>query len=228
MIQNTCNAKRLACVRPAFLLFEEAVTTKETKNMNTLLKATLLVCVAVGLPMCRQAEKYPPEQYLKPGAQKMFLYSIARYAAKMPKGARHNTKTGQQFDSYYQREMEKYRLEKYFIASDSTHYFLVSRPAPSLQVKRVAIGGRVKYDRQGGFSFYEEVFRTWKMKEDEMTRKAGVLFERMIEVGDVEPYLPANTEEEWVEFPDKLNYFDTAARRWKMKGQNDSLQYQPF
>ncbi|MCU0353125.1 MAG: hypothetical protein MUD08_05210 [Cytophagales bacterium] len=191
-----------------------------------ILKCAVLVLL---LAACgSRTNQYKPEQHLKPEAQQAFLYQISRYVAKLPKGVYHEGKFDARFDRYYREEMKKYRLESYFKSPDGTVHFMVSRPAPSLYEKRIAIGGSVKYDTNGGLTAYEEVFRTWKMKPDVLAQKGGVLFETMVETGNVEAYLPQNTQEEWVEFPDSRTYFDVAARRWKVKGQNDSLNYHTF
>ena len=187
-----------------------------------------LVLVWLLVACGNRTNQYKPEQHLKPEAQQAFLYQISRYVAKLPKGVYHDGKFDARFDPYYREEMKKYRLESYFVGSDGTSYFMVSRPAPSLYEKRVAIGGKVKYDAKGELVSYEEVFRTWKMKPDDLARKSGILFGTMVEGGNLEKYSPQNTQEEWVEFPDNRTYFDVAARRWKVKGQSDSLNYHTF
>jgi hypothetical protein len=174
---------------------------------------------------CESREKYNPTRYLPLGEQKQFLNNIGRYIAKLPKRASHEQKFDSRYDEYYQEEMQKYKVQHYYISPDSTHFFLVNRPAPSLYEKRVAIGGRLKYNNKGGLVEYEEVFRTWKMKEDELTRKGEILFKTMVEKGNVNEYLPDKTQEDWVEFPDSRNFFDKTSRRWRTQGQNDSIFY---
>jgi len=192
------------------------------------LKGIAFIWILASLTACQSSDAYKPQNYLSPAAQEAFLYRISRYTAKLPKRVYHDAKFDSRYNAYYSEEMKKYRIEKYFIDADSTHFFLISRPAPSLHEKRVAIGGRLRYNTEGEFTTYEEVFRTWKMKKDELEQKSTILFESMVKEGNVNDYLPHKTEEEWVEFPDQRVYFDLRARRWKVVGQNDSLNYQTF
>jgi hypothetical protein len=195
--------------------------------MNSFIKASLII-LTISVFACRPSVTYDPQAHVPAAQQEQFLYSIGRYAAKLPKRANHEVKFDAKYDAYYREEMKKYRLEKYHVLPDGTHYFMISRPAPSLYEKRVAIGGRLRYDEAGDIAEYEEVFRTWRLKTDELNRKSEVLFATLVETGNVNAYLPDQTEDEWVEFPDGKSYFDVASRRWKFQGQNDSLNYITF
>jgi len=190
--------------------------------MNKLVFRFLLLAAMAACFACGQSARYEPESSLSPARQKQFLYAIARYTAKLPKRVTHQDKFDARHDGYYREEMKKYTVEAYHVGPDSTHFFLISRPAPSLREKRVAIGGRLRYDGKGNIARYEEVFRTWKMEKEELARKSGVLFQTLVQTGNVDAYLPHKTEEDWVEFPDQRNYFDVADRRWKIKGQPES------
>jgi len=173
---------------------------------------------------CAQKEEYNPVTYLSSEKQQQFLLKISRYIAKLLKHASHEQKFDSKYELYYQQEMQKYEIQHYYISADSVHYFLVNRPAPSLYAKKVAIGGKMKYNK-GELVEYEEVFRTWKLKEKELKEKGKILFAAMVEKGNVDEYLPSKTQDDWVEFPDSQNYFDKESRRWRIKGQNDSLVY---
>ena len=187
--------------------------------------ASLLILLFMSLWACEQKEKYDPVAYLPPSDQKQFLARISRYIAKLPKRVTHEQKFDSKYDQYYREEMQKYRVQQYYISPDSMHFFLVNRPAPSLYEKKVAIGGRLKYSPGGEITEYEEVFRTWKLKDEELAQKGRVLFAAMVEKGNVEEFLPQNTQEDWVEFPDGRNYFDKASRQWRIKGQSDTVVY---
>ncbi len=185
----------------------------------------LYLLLLFAVTSCKQSNpnSYEPGSYLSPDKQTRFLYSISRYTAKLPERVGHEQKFDSSYNRYYQEEMKKYQLKHYYISPESTHYFLINRIAPSLYGKKVAIGGYLQYDTHGKISQYVEVFRTWKMKEEELKRKGEVLFTSMIEKGNVDQYLPQNTQEDWVEFPDARNYYDKDSRRWKSVGQTDSL-----
>jgi hypothetical protein len=193
---------------------------------NSIIRISFFILIACAA--CRQSAQYQPETYLSTAEQEQFLKKIARYTAKVPRRVTHEDKYNARYDAYYSEEMKKYDVRRYYISPDSTHYFLITRPAPSLREKRVAIGGRLKYGHQGSITFYEEVFRTWKMEQEELTRKGETLFSTMVETGNVNAYLPGKREDDWVEFPDGKSYFDVGTRRWKVAGQSDSVYYQTF
>ncbi len=194
---------------------------------NLIFRISFFIIILAGTA-CRQAAQYQPETYLSRAEQEQFLQKIARYTARLPKRVTHKDKFNARFDAYYDEEMKKYDVQQYHIGPDSTHYFMITRPAPSLREKRVAIGGRLKYDHRGNIASYEEVFRTWKMEQEKLTRKGKTLFSTMVETGNVDAYLPDKREDDWVEFPDGKSYFDVGARRWKVTGQSDSVDYQTF
>lgn len=165
------------------------------------------------------SDTYNVIKYKSVKEQKELLYSISRYIAKLPPKATHDTKFDRKYDKFYQQEMDTYKVEQYFIAADSTHYFLISRPAPSLHQKKVGIGGKIHYRADGKIDVYEEVFRTWKLPEAQLEKKGKLLFATMVENKSLAKYLPQNTDEEWIEFPDASNYYDTTSRRWKITDQ---------
>ncbi|MCS6833886.1 MAG: hypothetical protein NZ521_09955, partial [Flammeovirgaceae bacterium] len=101
------------------------------------------------------------------------------------------------------------------------HYFMISRPAPSLKEKRTNIAGRFKLGEPHGFDFYEEIFRMYKMEEQERKEKGLFLFKLMLEKADLTPYWGVNHKDEYIEFPDPHNYFDLQERRWKRRSNTE-------
>jgi hypothetical protein len=167
---------------------------------------------------CSTSNSYAPEKHLiTEEAEKQFLLSIIRYTGRMPKKATSLTKYDATFQAYYEEEISYYEVEKYHVNARNEHYFLVSRPARSLHEKRVATGGKLTYDSAGQISYYEEVFRTWKMKVSELEEKSSLLFDLMVKGKDLSAYYPQNSEEEWVEFPDDKVYYNTMAREWRLR-----------
>jgi hypothetical protein len=100
----------------------------------------------------------------------------------------------------------------------ATHYFLVSRRAPSLVDKRVAIGGKFLLGADNTISGYEEIFRTWKMIPDTLAKREMILFDKLVQGEALDSYLTKNSGGvEYIEFPDERTYFDKDARQWKTK-----------
>ena len=66
--------------------------------------------------------------------------------------------------------------------------------------------------------YYEEICRTWKMEIPELKSKTKVLFDKIANERSVTEYYTENSQPEfWIEFPDKMNYYDTKERSWKTK-----------
>jgi hypothetical protein len=147
------------------------------------------------------------------------LDQIIRYMGHLPKKGSHENKFEDRFDHYYQFLILDYTIEAY--KHDSEYeYLLTSRITPSLKVKKIAIGIKLKREKNGKITYYEEVFRTWKFAEDEMKKKGQMLFDQMVKGKDLSPYYPQNSNEEYIEFPDERVKFDTETRRWMTISQN--------
>jgi hypothetical protein len=165
---------------------------------------------------CQSKEPYSPDTYLSKQEQQQLLLSSVRYFGHLPKGGTHENKFNADFDEYYSKLVLDYTFERYF-PLDGFEYFMVSRVAPSLKQKKVALAIRVKRDANGNIAFYEEVFRTWKFEVPEMLEKSKMLFDLLVTGGDLTPYYPQNSGvEEYIEFPDGRTFFDTEERRWKV------------
>jgi hypothetical protein len=86
-----------------------------------------------------------------------------------------------------------------------------------LEEKYVAIAGIVKRDGDKIIR-YEEVFRTWKQKKNELYPLAFRLFSEMINGKDLSVYYPENSGNKYIiEFPSNQVYFDKEERKWKRK-----------
>jgi hypothetical protein len=179
--------------------------------MKFILLATLLVVFS----SCSKG--YKPNNHLTVQEQDEVMWKIIRYLAKPPEGLTKPERFYKGYDPYYEQQKSRHRLDAYFIDGDH-HYFLISRPAPSITEKRVATGGKLKLSPEGNLSEYEEVFRTWKMKDADLKRKAGKLFALMVKGESLEKYRTKFTApEEYIEFPDDVNYYDKEEREWKQR-----------
>jgi hypothetical protein len=160
--------------------------------------------------------KYQVEKYIDEQKQQMLIGEIVRYAAKLPPGANHVNKWKDDFDGYYQAISKDYDIRAYYIDSDSNHFVLVTRQARSITPMREGIGIRLKYDSDS-LSGYEEVFRTWKMKDEILNERSSFLFDKMVKGESLEPYYSRNSGDQYIEFPDERFYFDKEERKWKDK-----------
>ena len=166
---------------------------------------------------CNSKKDFNPDGHLSIKEKDRVLQSIIRHVGKPPENVNGNEKFESRYNDYYLELASRHRFDGYYIDSNDTHYFLISRPAPSLYEKRVATGGKLKMNDKGELIEYEEVFRTWKMKDEELIVKGLLLFDLMVNGKDLTHYYRSNSTEEYIEFPDEHNYYDKAERTWKLK-----------
>lgn len=159
-----------------------------------------------------------PSSYLDSTEIGDFNYSIIRYAGDLAGKASQDNKFDSSFDDYYKNLSAAHKLRFYFTDTASGHtYFLLTRIAPSLTQKYVAIGGKLKMNKDS-ITYYEEIFRTWKMPEEEQLKVSEMLFNKMIKGEDLSMYYPENSGDEYIiEFPSEKVFFDTTRRRWLLE-----------
>ncbi len=174
----------------------------------------LLLGLCILMSACSDRPEYKVSKYLTESEALQFKQSIIRYVASLPKRANDSNKFESRFDEHYRKQLDLVRLDKYYPSKDGYIYFETSRIAPSFKIKRVATAGRLTYNPDGKISEYEEVYRTWKMEEEELAEKTNLLFSRFIAGEDLAHYLTANSDEEYIEFPDHQVKYDKELRRW--------------
>lgn len=166
---------------------------------------------------CSTKNNYQVSAHLTPQEQDEMMWKIIRYIGRAPEGLTFEERFYAPYDSVYQEQAKLHKFDAYYKKGD-THYFLVSRRAPSLVEKRVATGGRFVLNSDNKLIEYEEVFRTWKLVPDTLAKRELVLFDKFVRGESLEPYKTKNSNGiEYIEFPDDNTYFDKATRQWKTK-----------
>jgi hypothetical protein len=153
-----------------------------------------------------------------------FKAAIIRYVGRKPEDASHENKFDPYFDEHYEEQVEIHNLEFYAQKQDST-YFILTRIAPSLELKRVAIGGFAVINTDGVMEL-EEVFRTWKRTPEELKPINELLFSKLLSGVDLSPYYTKNMGlDAYIEFPSDEVWYDHASHTW-MSSREDILK--PF
>lgn len=125
----------------------------------------------------------------------------------------------EEVEEYYKTELQTY-FWHYAYEKGGLMYFFLSKPAPSLYGKRTGIAGSFKSQDRMSIKSYREVFRTFKLSPSELEERGRILFEKMVNGKDLTGYQPGGKEcknKEWIEFPDKMNYYDESAQSWKIQ-----------
>jgi hypothetical protein len=158
-------------------------------------------------------DEYAVENYIKKEELNKNLEPIFPYLAKLENGVNYNNRFDDSSKGYFieRQKFHKFSFERYFINKDSVHYFLIWKVAPSLYEKKIAIGGRYKKDAQGKIYAFEEIFNTPKMKLDELKEKSFMLFDYMVQNGNVEKFYG---HYDLVEFPDGKCMYDKENSKW--------------
>jgi hypothetical protein len=179
----------------------------------------LMMILFAGVISCsKKREDYSPERYLSKDEQRLLKEQIIRYVAKTPRRVIDATKFDTTYDEHYLKQVAQHDLLAYYFDKKSgEHFFMVARIAPSIDVKWVATGGRLRYGKDNSVTEYEEVFRTWKLPRKELEERGKYLFGLMVRGGDLTPYYTAKAGFNYIEFPDDNVYFDKSERTWKSR-----------
>jgi hypothetical protein len=182
--------------------------------MKAIISAGIFLAVIVSA--CSTKNNYEVSKHLTPQLQDEMMWKIIRYAGRAPEGLTFEERFYAPYNSIYREQAKLHKFDAYFIKGN-THYFLVSRKAPSLVDKRVATGGKfVLTDDK--ITEYEEVFRTWKMVPDTLAKREMILFDQFVRGESLVPYETRNSNGvEYIEFPDEHTYFDKTSKQWKVK-----------
>jgi hypothetical protein len=189
---------------------------KTLKSMK--LSNIFLSILSIFLFSCDPVAKYNASLTLDADTMDQALEIIIKYAAPLPKKATYETRFKEDFNEYYQDQKSKHSFDYYYFDQNTKrYYFSISRVAPSLYEKKVAVSGYYILSDSGELSDYEEVYRTWKMSPDELLKKNSKLFLTLVKGGDLSPYYIENNDEEWIEFPDAKVAYDKVNRKWELR-----------
>lgn len=193
---------------------------------RSFLKLLSFLLIAFLVSCSDSSDKIAPSDYMTTEEVDTFKRSIIRYVGKLPGKANHVSKFNPEFNEYYDTLAVKHNLKAYYIDRDSAyHYFLMTRIAPSLERKLVAIGGRLKYGNDGKIQLFEETFRTWKMPEEELDKTGLMLFKKMIQKEELSQYYTENSGSSFIiEFPSSDVTYDADKRMWVSKNE-DPMEY---
>jgi hypothetical protein len=183
--------------------------------MKRIIVAGIFIALFAGA--CSKKNNYEVGAHLTPQQQDEMMWSIIRYVGRAPEGLTFEERFYAPYDSIYQEQAKLHKFDAYFVKG-TTHYFLVSRRAPSLVDKRVATGGKFTLGEDNTITDYEEVFRTWKMVPDTLAKREMVLFDKFVRGESLQSYETKYSNGiEYIEFPDERTYFDKEMKQWKTK-----------
>ena len=179
---------------------------------NLLFKTLWLVCIIFGCS--EEKQKSTPDEYFTQSQKQSLLKQVVIKTAKKPEAAY----SAAEINAYYEAQSKDYQWHFAF-EKNGRFFIFVSRSAPSLYGKRIGIAGVLNTSNHLNINGFKEIFRTFKMKPEILKIKGATLFEKMVNGEDLSVYNPnPQKTEEWIEFPDEYNYYDSTSQTWKMKG----------
>jgi len=162
---------------------------------------------------------YAPEAHLSAEEKTQIEQILMRYAFDGPKGADSQSKFDSKYDSVYLRNASHFKLTKWHRTREGKVYFEWRRRAPSMIEKWVATGGVLELSPDGKLSFYQEVYRTWKLDPTRLDRRSDLFFDYMKAGKDLSPYYTSNIKDtEHIEFPNETTEFDISTGSWVKAG----------
>ncbi len=182
--------------------------------MRTSILTILLSVLAGVFSACDSPiNKTRPSDYFSAGQQEALLREIVLKTTRKPEG----NLNSEEIAAWYSEQLKSYQWH-FAHEENGRFYYFISRPAPSLYGKRAGLGGSFSSPDRLKINGFKEEFHTFKMKPDELLSKGAILFEKMVNHQDLTQYQPGRKgKEEWIEFPDPLNYYDSTSQSWMMK-----------
>jgi hypothetical protein len=177
--------------------------------MKKICALLLFAFVIVG---CSTKDKYDINRFYNKKEQDQIITSIITYIFSAPPYAKMEDRFDPKYKSHYSSLTSKFKMVKYFVADDSTHFFYLIRPS-SVSTERRAVGGHFKIDKGFNLINFKEEFVTTVQSEKELTEKFGFLFDEMVK-GNIDKYTLMKT---YVQWPNDASYYDTISYEWKLK-----------
>lgn len=157
-------------------------------------------------------EEYDVEQYF-PGNQKdTLLTNMVTYIYRRPAEATAETRTNPKFRGYFVKSAQRFEYVYHHMDDDGVHYYYLIRPARNLERSHRAVGGTFTTNENLELVTFDEWFNTTIMNDSILRKKGLLLFEEMIEKGNVDRYL---TDQNLIEWPDHRLKYDKDMHEWR-------------
>ena len=175
------------------------------------MKNIYLLLPIVFLSSCTSKDKYDPNTYYDLKKQDQILTSIITYVFMAPPYTEMKDRFQEKHRAFYSSQTRKFKILKYYVADDSTHYFFISRPS-SIASETRGVAGRFKLGSNYKLENFREEFVTTVMTEPELL-KASFLFDEMVKE-NLSNFLGMKG---YVQWPNESSYYDSISYEWKLK-----------
>lgn len=157
-------------------------------------------------------EEYDVEQYF-PGNQKdTLLTNMVTYIYRRPADATTETRTNPEFRDYYVRSAARFEYVYHHMDEEGVHYYYLIRPARNLERSHRAVGGKFTTNENLELVTFQELFNTTIMNDSVLRVKGLLLFEEMVEKGNIDRYV---SDQNLIEWPDHRLKYDKEMHEWR-------------
>ncbi len=157
-------------------------------------------------------EHYSLDQYFSGPERDTLLTNMVTYIYRRPAKATVENRTHPRYRQYYIRSAAEFEYVYHAKNNDGVHYYYLIRPARNLERNFRGVGGRFTTNENLELVTFEEVFNTTIMDKQSLREKGLLLFEEMVETGNVDRYL---SDQNLVEWPDHRLHYNTERREWR-------------
>lgn len=187
---------------------------KKRFKVESIIGLFCLLLIGAGAGGCHgQQDPYAVAHYYSPDKQDTLLVNMITYIYRKPSPADHQTRHDPRYRRYYVGELPNFEIDRYFIASDSTHYYFLIRPARHPQGDRRGVGGRFRLAQDTRIYDFEEIYNTPILPEEEIRKRGRLVFKEMVEnKGNIDRYVD---DKGLVEWPDDRLRYDRQKKEWR-------------
>lgn len=185
------------------------------RKVVTVWLAVTIAFALSNLNACKnpQLAEYSLNTYFSQPEQDTLMVNLVTLMGDKPKGTNWETRHEPQYRGHFELQAKKFQILHYHIAPDSTHYFLIQRPARSPKgISARVTGGYFKLHQELKPLGLVELFCTPILPEDELRSVGRKLFDEMLLTGNVDKYL-GNTQ--YVEWPNGRLRYDRVRNEWR-------------
>ncbi len=181
------------------------------------MKKIFIFCsIGILLISCSKKDKYAINTYYNSEQQNDRLAEVITYIYSAPTFTKMEDRFEDKHKSYYRSLTSKFEVVKYFISTDSIHYYYVIRPS-SIASERRAVGGHFKIGKNLKLVNFKEEFVTRVMTEEDLKHKSSFLFDEMVK-GNLKKFIAMK---HYIQWPNEVSYYDSISYEWKIKARDN-------
>jgi hypothetical protein len=169
-----------------------------------------LIALAICVASCSSKKQYDPSLCYDKAQQQWMLSRIIAHVYIAPPYVLTKDRLKLEYNEYYLNQTLNFDLQNLYITDDSTHYYLVKRPASGNNHR--AVGGTFNVKGKELVNF-KEIFITPALPDSILTERSMFLFDQMVR-GDIEQFLKMPS---YVQWPNEISFYDTVEFEWKLK-----------